>query len=459
MQLAAALREAIDRGILLPGELVPSTRELASRRGIARGIVVAAYEQLIAEGYLIAEQGRGTAVHPELHRFHRGAQGSTSLVGTDVPELVLAVAVVRGPLAPGETLSDAMGTAAWRAAWRSGAQRAHIPVPALGDAGLRREVAEHLRRMRGTSRSPQDFVITAGAREGLSLLLTALSGQRGRQLVVGVEDPGYPSLRSVAARHGAEVVALDVDGEGLITDSLPEKSLDLVIVTPSHQYPLGGSLPLIRRRELIAWAQRTGVIIVEDDYDSELRHAGGPVPALAALDDPQHGVVVTLGTFSTVITPALAAGFLLAPAPLRSLLSEVREDLGSPVSSIVQLTLAAYLGSGALRRHTARLRRRYAARRDRLSDRLGGLAGVRVRPMNGGLNAVIELRGEAHAARALAEAGAAGLGVSSLADYWQPHRGDSAVGLVLGMGGADEGAFAEAVDELRQILLRVGRSH
>lgn len=455
VQLAAALRDAIDQGLLLPGENVPATRELAARVGTARGVVVAAYEQLIAEGYLVSGHGRGTTVHPELHRFHQVAAhaGATESARTAaLDEAGNGGAVGKGPLTPGESLSDAMEKPAWRAAWRVAAARAHIPVPVLGDARLRTEIAEHLRRMRGTSRSPHDVVVTAGAREGLSLLLTSLGASRGHSLVVGVEDPGYPSLRSVAARHGARVVALPVDADGLLTDALPEGLLDVVIVTPSHQYPLGGSLPLIRRRELIAWAHRTGVVIVEDDYDSELRHTGSPLPALAALDDPERGVVVTLGTFGVVITPALAAGFLLAPATLLAAIGSVRTELGSPVSSVVQVALAEYLSSGELRRHTARLRRRYTERRDLISERLAGLPGVRVRPMNGGLNAVIEVDGQTHTGDALAAATAAGLGVSSLSRYWQRHQGDGAEGLVLGMGGPDEREFDRALTRLRAIL-------
>lgn len=467
VQLAAALREAIDAATLRPGEHIPATRELARRLGVARGVVVAAYEQLIAEGYLAATHGRGTMVNPALERTEP-AQRAVPAAPNGIPSgpIPLAETAPAEPLAPGQPITDAVVGPAWRSAWRAAAARVDAAPPALGDPALRTEIADHLRRMRGTARQAGDVLVTAGTRDGLGLLLTALGGTRGRELVVGVEDPGLPSLRGAAQRYGARIVALPADGEGLDTSRLPDGMLDLVIVTPSHQYPLGGSLPLPRRRALLAWARRTGVVIVEDDFDSELRYTGSPLPTLAALDDPERGSVVLLGTFSRTLAPGLSAGYLLAPAGLRALIEPVRRELGGPVSGVVQAALASYLASGELRRHTARMLRRYAARRDAVSEVLVGAAGVRVRPMDGGLHAVLEFLPRAEGTGAdrdpgaptreeavLAAARADGLGVQGLAGYWQ--RGERApgmTGLVVGMGGADDAEFARALARLRAIL-------
>lgn len=456
-QLAAAIRRGIDAGAMRPGEALPATRALAGQLGVARGVVVAAYEQLTAEGYLSAVQGRGTQVNPELALVAAASPGEDPGEALPEPEPEPA------PLAPGRPITDAVGGPAWRAAWREAAAEVGPAAPALGDPELRVAIADHLRRTRGTARAPRDVIVTAGTRDGLGLLLTALGGTRGRELVVGVEDPGLPSLRGVAARYGARIVALPADGEGLDTARLPDGILDIVIVTPSHQYPLGGSLPLTRRRELLDWARRTGVVIVEDDFDSELRYTGSPLPALAALDDPREGSVVLLGTFSRTLAPALASGYLVAPARLRAVIEPVRRELGGPVSSVVQGALARYLASGELRRHTARMLRRYAARRDLVSERLAGARGVRVRPMDGGLHAVIELVGgrgspaEALERAALERAGE--LGAQALGRYWRrragagdaPGRGGIA-GLVIGMGGPDDAEFDAALAGLRRIL-------
>lgn len=488
VQLAAALRDAIDAGTLRPAESVPATRSFARRLGVARGVVVAAYEQLIAEGYLVAMHGRGTAVNPELGGIEAGRAGGVAAKdraairpavqraahseatqhretekrslphraaeGTEQPG-------ARGPLAPGEPIPSAIDSPAWRQAWREAASRAHLVAPPLGAERLREEIADHLRRMRATARSAADVVVTAGTREGLGLLLTALGTTSGRGLTVGVEDPGLPSLRGVAARHGARIVGLPTDSEGIDTSRLPDGVLDLVIVTPSHQYPLGGSLPLVRRRELIAWARRGGVVIVEDDFDSELRFTGSPLPTLAALDDPTNGQVVLLGTFSRTVAPALSAGYLLAPENIRSIVAPVRQDLGGPVSSVVQFALAHYLQSGELRRHTARLLRRYAERRDLVSERLAGAPGVRVRPMDGGLHAVLEFTGSPaqtlreREARAHDLAAQHALGAEPLGGYWQ-RNGQGMAGLVIGLGGSDDLAFDRALETLAGILKTTG---
>lgn len=470
VQIAQALREAIDAAVLRPGEGVPATRDFARRLGVARGVVVAAYEQLIAEGYLAATRGRGTHVNPALtatqllaaarHPSPSSPSASSSQAPLVAPRRSAPGSQNDpGPLAPGRPITDAVDTAAWRSAWRSAAAHAHLAAPELGDERLREEIADHLRRMRGTARDAEDVLVTAGTRDGLGLLLTALGTTRGHGLVVGVEDPGLPSLRGVAARYGAEVVALPADTEGLDTQRLPEGVLDVIIVTPSHQYPLGGSLPLTRRRELIAWAARTGVVVVEDDFDSELRYTGSPLPTLAALDDPVSGVVVLLGTFSRTVAPGLSAGYLLAPAGLRSLLEPIRHELGGPVSTIVQEALAQYLSSGALRRHTAKMLRRYAVRRDLVSERLAGTAGVRVRPMDGGLHAVIEFTGadarsrRARETAAVQRAEAEGLGAEALGRYWQQRGAEAGVaGLVIGMGGSDDAEFDAALLRLRKLL-------
>lgn len=499
VQLAAQIRDAIDRGVLRAGEPVPATRELGRQLGVARGVVVAAYEQLIAEGYLAAGHGRGTTVHPELGATGQGRQAGIAALPTNrsgggaasagVPSGAVpsgaAPAPPRtpsldrgsrpaprlpGPLAPGMPISDAVDRPAWRAAWRAAAARAHLAAPELGDPRLRAEIAEHLRRMRGTARDADDVIVTAGAREGLGLVLTALGTTRGRALAVGVEDPGYPSLRGVAARHGAQVFALPADADGLDTGRLPEGILDAVIVTPSHQYPLGGSLPLARRRELLDWARRRGVVIVEDDYDSELRHSGSPLPTLAALDDPVSGAVVLLGTFSQTIAPGLSAGYLLAPSGLRGVIEPVREELGGPVSTVVQTALAEFLATGELRRHTARMRRRYAIRRELVGERLAGIGGVRVRPTHGGLHAVIELGpgpgGRERETTAVRGIERAGLGGASLERYWQRREGVAVSngasggpaapqhGIVIGLGGADEAEFDRALRRFREILER-----
>lgn len=450
-QIAGSLRDAIHSHTLRPGEPVPATRELSNQLRVARGVVVAAYAQLITEGYLTAEHGRGTRVHPGLSELHFGGQVPVEPAALNSDSGNSANTTLL-PLTPGTPDTLHVNTPAWRGAWRQALTRADLESPHLGEWRLRELIAEHLRRMRATPRPAQDVIVTAGARDALSLLLTALARSKGRTLVVGVEDPGYASLRSVASAHGASLVPLAVDQHGLITHNLPEHTCDLVIVTPSHQYPLGASLPLARRQELLEWADRTGAVIVEDDYDSELRHVGSPLPALAALDDPTQGSVVLLGSFSKTVTPALSAGYLLASQRLRDTIEPVRVQLGGPVSAMVQAALVAYLESGEHRRHIAKMRRRYAHRRELVVEHLYGVSGAQVLPMSGGLHAVVGLENGTSEAEQKLHRESLHLGTMPLSSYWQGEQ--QHFGLVIGTGGSfTEAEFIAALQELKRIFL------
>jgi GntR family transcriptional regulator/MocR family aminotransferase len=423
-QLADELRSAIGNGLVAAGEPVPATRALAQRLGVSRGTVVAAYDQLLAEGYLLGRVGHGTVVNPALREVHppstaRSTSGSSAPTRTHLIDL-----------RPGQPWTADVVNAGWRAAWRRAAARPLAPLPAAGLPELRSEIADHLRRMRGVRRAADHVLVTAGARDGLGLLLATLG--TGRR--VGVEDPGYPSLRRVPARLGSVVLPLPTDEAGLVCDDLPTgtNAPHVVVVTPSHQYPLGGSLPIARRQALLDWARREHVVIVEDDYDSELRYTSAPLPALAALDDPEDGCVVTLGTFAKTLGPGLGVGYLVAPERLVDDLRRARTDLGQPVSQVAQWALATYLASGELRRHTQRMRREYKRRRALVLELLGEVPDARVKAMDGGLHAVVESDvGEAELIGRIREHGVV---VAGMADYWsRPASG--AGGIVLGYGG------------------------
>ncbi|MHB1008003.1 MAG: MocR-like pyridoxine biosynthesis transcription factor PdxR [Propionibacteriaceae bacterium] len=434
-QLADEVRRVIGEGLVSPGELVPATRTVASRLGVSRGTVVAAYDQLLAEGYLVGRVGHGTVVNPDLRDVHPPALRSQG-PGRTGPAPGPAVIDLR----PGQPWTSDVVNAAWRTAWRGAAAQPLTALPTAGLPQLRAEIADHLRRMRGVRRAADHVIVTAGARDGLALLLAALGPGR----LVGVEDPGYPSLRRVPPRLGSAVTPLPTDEYGLVCDDLPTGTAapHVVVVTPSHQYPLGGSLPVARRQALLDWARREHVVVVEDDYDSELRYTSAPLPALAALDDPQDGCVVTLGTFAKTLGPGLGVGFLVAPERLLDDLRRARTDLGQPVSQVTQWALASYLASGELRRHTQRMRREYRRRRAVVLEVLGGLPEARVKAMDGGLHAVVESdMGEAELIERIRSRGVV---VAGLADYWsRPAAG--ACGIVLGYGGVP-------LEELRTAL-------
>jgi GntR family transcriptional regulator/MocR family aminotransferase len=402
--------------------------------------VVAAYDQLLAEGYLLGRVGHGTVVNPALREVH---PPSTARPPAQQPAPTRTRLI---DLRPGQPWTADVVNAGWRSAWRRAAERPLTALPAAGLPELRAEIADHLRRMRGVRRAADHVLVTAGARDGLGLLLAML----GAGQTVGVEDPGYPSLRRVPPRLGSTVLPLATDDAGLVCDDLPtgSRAPDVVVVTPSHQYPLGGSLPIARRQALLDWARRERVVIVEDDYDSELRYTSAPLPALAALDDPDDGCVVTLGTFTKTLGPGLGVGFLLAPDRLVEELRRTRTDLGQPVSQVAQWAMADYLASGELRRHTQRMRREYRRRRALVLELLGDLPDARVKAMDGGLHAVVESKiPEADLISRVREGGVV---VAGLADYWsRPAPG--AGGIVLGYGGVP-------ADELRTGLAVIARA-
>lgn len=361
---------------------------------------------------------------------------------------------------PGRPATDWLRTPAWRRAWRNAADTELTALPPEGDPEFLANVAEHFRRMRGLARDSAQFLVTAGGREGLALIIQTLASEldHARKIRVGVESPGYPSLRRTATRLGCTLVPLEVDSEGLRTDLLPTGASrpDLVIVTPSHQYPLGGSLPIDRRLELLEWARQEQAFIVEDDYDSELRYVGQPLPTLTALDDPVAGHVALLGTFSTTVAPALGVGMLCVPVRIRERLLDTRRDLGTPVSAVVQRAFSEYLESGELRRHTARVRRTYRQRRGLVLNAIGDLEGVSVAPMDGGLHAVV--RSDQAETQLLAACEAAGVQVSPGADYWRgpdaagPTTANAGSSIVIGYAHLSEGALHEGLSRLRRAL-------
>ncbi len=434
-QLADRLRAMAIDAVLAPGDTLPSTRALAAHLGVSRGTVVAAYDQLLAEGYLSAATGRSTVVNPHLRRVHpQRPRISRPMPPEPAPAF---------DLRPGRPWPDEVVGPAWKAAWReASAAPVEGPLPVLGLPRLRLAWADHLRRMRAVLRDPAQIAVTGGGREGFALILLALAGER--PLRVGVEEPGYPSLRRVPARLGASVLALPADEHGLRVTDLPTGAAapDLLLVTPSHQYPLGGSLPVDRRQALLEWARANRVIIVEDDYDSELRYTSSPLPALAALDDPEDGNVVLLGTLSKTLTPALGMGFLALPGRLVPAVSAARRDLGQPVGLVAQRAIATYLEAGALRLHTQRMRNRYRRRRALVVSALSTVPGARVYPMDGGLHAVVETaRPEAELVAALA---AHGVHVSPLSEYWSGSSTRS--GIVFGFGAVSDADLAVALD-------------
>jgi GntR family transcriptional regulator/MocR family aminotransferase len=464
-QIYAQVRAAILDGRLRPGDDLPPTRELATRLAVSRNTVSAAYERLAAEGFVSGRVGVGTYVSAQLPAVARRPDADRSPADDPVrPRAVWDTMSDPPDLSLGEPafdfrtgLPDAryFPFATWRglvSAELRGAGQRHTYGEPAGHPALRAAIARHVAVSRAVLAGPADVFVTNGIQQAIDLL--------GRVLiepgdVVAMEDPGYPPPKRLFRSLGARVVGVPVDADGLVVDALPD-DVRLVYVTPSHQFPLGAAMPLARRLSLLAWARRTGAVILEDDYDSEFRWTGRPVEPLQSLD--RAGRVVYVGSFSKTMLPTLRLGFCVAPASLHTALRKAKYVADWQSGQPMQAALARFIDDGLLARHLRRMRRVYRARRDRIAMALDGqLAGV-LEPVSAaaGLHLTAWLREGDPGADEEVERRAAAAGVAvyplSMFAVDRPAR----PGLVLGYGMIEVDRIDEGLRRLHACLGRAG---
>src|SRR5215207_2233187 len=393
-QLEEQLRDGVRSGRLRPGTPLPPSRTLARELGVSRGVVVEAYAQLAAEGFLVARQGAGTVVAPGGARPapREGGRGPVSRDdGRGAPPRHAGLPPARHDLRTGRPDLAAFPRAAWAAATARVLRAAPDAALDYGDPRgaehLRAVLAARLGRTRGILAQPGDVVLSAGVTQGLTLVWRALRDAGARR--VGVEDPGWATQRFTARDAGLITVPIPVDERGLDVDALAAAGVDAVAVTPAHQFPTAVVLAPERRAALVAWAARTGGVIVEDDYDAEHRFDRDPVGALQGLA-PDH--VVYAGSASKTLAPGLRAGWLVLPPRLTTAVANERLRADHGGSALVELTLADLLERGEVDRHLRRMRRRYRDRRDALLQALAHhLPEARVGGVAAGLHAVVWL--------------------------------------------------------------------
>jgi len=415
----------------------PPHGALAGDLGVSRRLVVDAYAQLLAEGYLVARQGAGTYV------ADAGAAEDTSAPAppASAPQF---------DFFPGAPDLSAFPRALWLSATREvlrGAPDTAWAYPnARGTPALRRALATYLRRVRGVAAEPESIVVCAGATQGLALLGRALAGCGVGE--VDVEDPGLPPHRAVLAYAGLQVRGARVDEQGLVVSSLRSP---VVLSTPAHQCPTGVVLSPQRRGELVRWAREGGVVI-EDDYDAEFRYDRAPLGALQGLAPDR---VVYLGTVSKTLAPGLRLGWLVVPPSLIEEVVQAKalDDLGC--SAIEQLVLARLLETSAYDRHLRKARRRNRARRDALIAAVAReLPGGRVSGVSAGLHALVHLPRGVELQGLLEEAAAQSLGIYPL-NLHQIEPLVEARALVMGYANLSEPAIEEGVRRLARVLERV----
>jgi GntR family transcriptional regulator/MocR family aminotransferase len=435
-QIEHQLREAVRTGRLRGGGRLPPTRALALDLGVSRGVVVEAYAQLAAEGYLVAGPRSGTRVH----------EGVGSL-----PARRRAFARSALPPVRYEMRSGAPDPASFpRAGWLSAAAQAVRAMPDADMLGphrggverLRTALADYLARSRAAAADPERIVVTAGLTDGLTALLGVLRARGARR--VAVEDPSWPHHARAVRLSGMESVAIPVDALGLVADRLERLDVDAVIATPAHQFPTGVVLAPDRRAQLLDWAKKHSRLVIEDDYDAEFRYDRHPVAALQGMA-PDN--VVYAGTASKMLSPMLRFGWMLLPRKLAKDVVDSVHASGAWPSVIDQATLAVLIERGVLERHLRAMRRRYRRRRDLLADELTRLLNVEITGAAAGLHLVVRPSAAGDLRAVAREARESGIAIDTLhRRCWTQARHQPA--MLLGYGALAEPAIPRAVAEL-----------
>lgn len=474
-QLYSQLRNAICTGDLKPGTRLPSTRALALELGVSRTTTIEAYRDLLAEGYVEAKIGAGTVVvHklPELNYPIRGesksptiksekdgnkpvataalrlSQQGLRLAGMVKPSWFFVPNLVR-PFRLGVPALDEIPQKAWARAITQAARypaQGQLDYQSTGYLPLRQEIAAYLALARGVRCTAEQVLITSGVQAGLSLIAAMLLDPGA---AIWMEEPGYFLAHTLFQMLGIRMIPVPIDNEGLsVADGLALcPGARLAYVTPSHQFPLGMTMSQARRRELLQWAQQTGSWIVEDDYDSEYRYSGRPIPALQGLDE--NGRVIYMGTFSKVFFPALRLGYLVVPPSLVSLFTTAQRVTSFHPPTLEQIAMTTFMADGDFTRHIRRMRVLYSERRDCLlhyaAHYLSGT--LHFEKTLSGLHLIGWLPENAEEESLARLAQQHGVTVYPLAAF-RLSAGDQKKGLVLGFAGFRDAAIKAGVEKL-----------
>ncbi|MGC4049553.1 MAG: PLP-dependent aminotransferase family protein [Paludibaculum sp.] len=459
--LYGALRSAILEGRLRPGSRLPATRELAKQYGLSRGTIVYAFEQLKAEGYLEGVVGSGTRVSQvlpdqllEVGRAEPKKQArvversrAVSDYGRRVQLFSNLEARPTRAFRPNVPALDLFPATLWAQVAARRLRRVSTQLllgcDTLGYLPLRRAVADYLNASRGVQCVPEQVAILSGVQEALDLTARMLVNAGDR---VCMENPGYTGARSMFEAMGAQVKGIGLDDEGLRMDLAALKGARLVYITPGHQFPLGITMSLGRRLQLLEWARKSRAVILEDDYDSEYRYSGRPVPALQGLD--RHGLVLFTGSFSKVLFPALRLGYLVLPPDLVEMFSAAISVTSRHAPVLEQAVLCDFIVEGHFGRHLRRMREIYAERVGVLLEsgrsRLAGL--LAISDVEAGLQTAGWLRAGLQGSAVCKAAARRNVDVVALSEY--SHEAGVPEGVQLGFAAVDPREIRRGVEEL-----------
>lgn len=443
--LYRCLRGDILNGKLAAGERLPSKRALAEHLQISVVTVENAYQQLEAEGFLLSRPRRGLFVAAV-----EQLPAVPAALAAVPPEA--AVPAWRLDLKSGQVDVSRFPVSVWakltRQVLSEGGEALLAPVHRQGLPALRRAIAENLRDMKGLAVSPEQIVVGAGAEYLYLLLAQLLAGA-----AFAVEDPGYPKIRQVYAKCGVACRPVPLDGQGVDPAALAASGAGVLHLSPSHHYPTGMVTPIGRRQALLRWAEERDGVIIEDDYDSELRFTGRPIPTLQSIDD--GGRVVYMNTFSQTISPSMRVGFMVLPP---NLLERYRRELGfyaCTVPALDQHVLARFLSGGHYEQHISRMRKEYRARRARVLEafRASPFAGrIAISEQGAGLHFLLRLDTARPDGELRRRGEALGVRLGFLSEYAaMPHPGYAHT-LVVNYAGLEADRLPQAMELLAEVF-------
>ena len=470
--LYSAIRDEILEGRLRPGARIPPTRELAEQYGFSRGTIVHAFEQLTAEGYLQGNVGGGTRVSEvlpdellQVPKQRRSAEEAphpqrrrTSSFAKSVRRFPMIEPRPARAFRANIPALDLFPVELWARLtarrFRRFSARLLMGCDALGYLPLREAIADYLRASRGVRCNAEQVVVLSGVQEALDLV-TRLFVDRGDR--VAMEDPGYPGATTVFEAAGAKITSLPLDEEGAVLRETSLRNARLAYLTPAHHFPTGATMTLPRRLEILEWARKSNALLFEDDYDSEYRYQGRPIPALQGLD--RHGVVFFAGSFSKVLFPSLRLAYLVVPPDLVPLFEATRTITARHAPIIDQVVLCDFITEGHFGRHLRRMREIYSSRLTLLLERsvseLKGL--LEISKVEAGLQTAGWLARGFTSDAACQAAAARGVEVTPISRYARrPLQRD---GLILGFAAVDEREIRRGVEELATALSSLSRAH
>ena len=429
MQLYKYFKQEIEQNRLNEGDKLPSIRGLSASLSVSKITVEKAYQQLMSEGYILNCNRSRYLVH----KLEGIVVRRTAVLDQshDTGRELIGERKILYDFASGEMDVEGFDFSLWKRYINKVflhkerlAGYGHVQ----GEAELRREIANYIRNSRGVNAYPEQIIIGPGVQSLLNTLCSLLKSEANS---IAFEDPGFKNGRRIFANYSFSMTAIPMKKDGIDMDRLVESGAKLVYVSPSHQFPTGYIMPVGKRTQLLNWAESVNGIIIEDDYDSEFRYFGRPIPALKGLDNGE--TVVYLGSLSKVIPPSIRISYMVLPQKLLAVFQQNAALYNQAASTVEQLALAQFMADGCLERQIRRLRKLYYGKKILLFNAVKTILGnnVEIAETESGLHTILNIKSELKPAQLVEQALARGCRVASVQDYYLTHTQENMSRIIL----------------------------